>query len=183
MSEIEQIINLLKQFVIEKKEPLELILVGALALPFYGVEFRDTYDLDAEIEKGNLEQLYYFLKSKGYESDLSENVSGWSIIPLPSGYRKRSKIVYQDKLLTVKILHPADFIIMKLRRGTDQDIEDALKVAKKQNLPVEELDRFYRKVLKESIKDTALFNFKKIYMIFKNLYQKGNLHERKQQKP
>jgi len=163
-----QVINLLKQFVIEKKEPLELILVGALALPFYGVEFRVTYDLDAEIETGNVEELYIFLKEKGFESDLSENISNWSVITLPSGYRERSKTVYKDSLLTIKILSPEDFIIMKLRRGTNQDIEDALAVAKKQSVTTDALDEFYNRVLKESIKDTALFNFKEIYLVFKS---------------
>ena len=164
-----QIINLLKQFVIEQKEPLELILVGALALPFYGVEFRITYDLGAEVETGNLEKLYFFLKEKGFESDLSENIAGWNVITLPSGYKKRAKVVYQDNLLTLKILSPEDFIIMKLRRGTNQDIQDALAVAKKQSVKLETLDKLYEKVLKESIKDTALFNFKKIYQVFRDL--------------
>ena len=163
------IINLLKQFVVEQKEPLELILVGALALPFYGVEFRITYDLDAEVETGNLEKLYFFLKEKGFESDLSENIAGWSVITLPAGYKERAKVVYQDNLLTIKILSPEDFIIMKLRRGTNQDIQDALAVAKKQSVKLETLDKLYDKVLKESIKDTTLFNFKKIYQIFRDL--------------
>ncbi len=167
----EHIINLLKQFVIERKEPLELILVGALALPFYGVEFRATYDLDAEIETGNIEELYFFLKEKGFESDLSENIAGWSVIALPSGYRERAEVVYKDNLLTIKILSPEDFIIMKLRRGTNQDIEDALAVAKKQSIKIETLDKLYNKVLEESIKDTAVFNFKKIYKVFRKLLQ------------
>ena len=160
-----QIINLLKQFVEKQK----IILVGALALPFYGVEFRITYDLYAEVETENLEKLYFFLKEKGFESDLSENIAGWSVIALPSGYKERAKVVYQDNLLTIKILSPEDFIIMKLRRGTNQDIQDVLAVAKKQSVKLETLDKLYDKVLKESIKDTALFNFKKIYQIFKDL--------------
>jgi len=162
----ENILNLLKQFVIEEKEPLELILVEALALPFYGVEFRFTYDLDAEIETGNLEKLYHYLKSKGYESDLTENISGWSVISMPSGYKERSSIIYQDNLLTVRILSPEDFIIMKLRRGTNQDIEDALSVALKQKVKKQDLDKLFNKVLQESIKDTAIFNFKEIYKFF-----------------
>ena len=164
-----QIINLLKQFVEKQKEPLELILVGALALPFYGVEFRITYDLYAEVETGNLEKLYFFLKEKGFESDLSKNIAGWSVIALPFGYKERAKVVYQDNLLTIKILSLENFIIMKLRRGTNQDIQDALAVAKKQSVKLEDLDKLYEKVLKESIKDTALFNFKKIYQVFRDL--------------
>ena len=171
LNDKETIINLLKQFVVEKKEPLELILVGALALPFYDVEFRFTYDLDAEIETGNLEKLYYYLKSKGFESDLTENISGWSVISMPSGYRERSRIVYQDNLLTVRILSPEDFVMMKLRRGTNQDIEDALAVALKQKIKKEKLDLLFDKVLKESIKDTALFNFEQIYKVFIKLLE------------
>ncbi|WP_028951027.1 nucleotidyltransferase [Sulfurihydrogenibium subterraneum] len=168
MNDKEKILELLKQFVVEKKEPLELLLVGALALPFYDVEFRFTYDLDAELQQGNIEDLYFYLKSKGFESDLSENVSGWSVISMPSGYRERCQIVYQNGLLTIKILSPEDYIIMKLRRGTTQDIEDALAVGIRKKVKKRDLDVLYEKVLKESIKDTALFNFKKIYALFIN---------------
>jgi len=167
----DKILHLLRQFVIEKKEPLELIIVGALALPFYGVEFRFTYDLDAEVQKGNLEELYFFLKEKGFESDLSEDISGWSVISMPPGYRERAKTVYKDKLITVKVLDPADFIIMKLRRGTNQDIDDALSVALRQNVNPEVLYTLYNQVLNTSIKDTSLFNFKNIFKNFMKLYE------------
>lgn len=55
---------------------------------------------------------------------------------------------------------------MKLRRGSAQDIEDALAVAIAQKVKKEDLEVLFEKVLKESIKDTALFNFRRIYQVF-----------------
>ncbi|WP_096601263.1 DUF6036 family nucleotidyltransferase [Hydrogenobacter hydrogenophilus] len=76
--------------------------------------------------KGDLEEIYLELKKRGFESDLSEKVSGWSVISLPEGYRDRVITIYQDEKLKISVLNPYDFIIMKLRRGTEQDIEDCL---------------------------------------------------------
>ncbi|ADO44822.1 conserved hypothetical protein [Hydrogenobacter thermophilus TK-6] len=163
---MERVIDLLRQFVVETGKPLDIILVGAMALPFYHVKLRFTQDLDAEIKQGDIEELYSYLKAKGLESDLSENISGWSIISMPSGYRERSRVVYKDQLLTIRVLSPEDYIIMKLRRGTAQDIEDAIEVAIAQKVKKEDLEVLFEKVLKESIKDTALFNFRRIYQVF-----------------
>ncbi len=68
----------------------------------------------------------------------------------------------------MKVLDPADFIIMKLRRGTNHDIDDALSVALKQNIEPEKLYNLYREVLRYSIKDTSLFNFKKFFKTLLN---------------
>jgi hypothetical protein len=58
---------------------------------------------------------------------------------------------------------------MKLRRGTNQDIEDALAVAVKNKISIEKLEDYFQSALESSIKDTALFNFKLIYNTFKGL--------------
>ena len=83
-------------------------------MPYYGVKARATMDIDAEIVRGDLEEVYFELKKRGFESDLSENISGWSVISLPKGYRDRAITIYQDDQLKVSVLNPHDFIIMKL---------------------------------------------------------------------
>jgi len=65
------------------------------------------------------------------------------------------------------VLSPYDFIIMKLRRGTEQDLEDCLNVALANQLSVEELDRYFEDAIRNSIKDTAIFNFRLIYNHFR----------------
>jgi hypothetical protein len=56
---------------------------------------------------------------------------------------------------------------MKLRRGTEQDLEDCLNVALANQLSVKELDRYFENAISNSIKDTAILNFKLIYNHFR----------------
>ena len=114
-----------------------------------------------------MEEVYFELKKRGFESDLSENISGWSEISLPRGYRDRAITIYQDDQLKISVLSPYDFIIMKLRRGTEQDLEDCLNVALTNRLSVEELDRYFENAISNSIKDTAILNFRLIYNHFR----------------
>jgi len=163
------IISVFKDIAIKIKEPLEIIIVGAQALAYYGVDYRITMDIDAEVIRGDVEKIYLELKNMGYVSDLSENISGWSVISMPKGYRQRTIEIYKDENLKISVLNPYDFILMKLRRGTNQDIEDALAVAVKNKISIEKLEDYFQSALESSIKDTALFNFKLIYNTFKSL--------------
>ncbi len=163
---IEKVKRILKEFVRETGKDLELILVGGLALQLYGLENRATIDIDAEVEKGDLFKLYKFLKEKGIPADLTENISGWSVIAMPEGYKERAKVIFKDGKLTIKLLDPYDFVIAKLRRGTQEDVDDALFVAKKFNLKPEKILEFGELAVENSIKDTALLNFKKRLEMF-----------------
>ncbi len=164
--DIETIKEILREFVRDTGKKLELILIGGLALQIYGLKDRATVDIDAEVEKGDVFELYNFLKKKRIPADLSENISGWSVVAMPEGYRERAKIVIQDKNLILKILDPYDFVIAKLRRGTQEDLEDALFVAKKFNLNPEKILEHGKLAIRSSIKDTALFNFKNRLKLF-----------------
>ena len=155
----EGIIPLLKEFTQARKRSLQIILIGGLALHFYGRLDRITVDVDAEV-KGDLEGLFHFLKAHHVPADLSENISGWSVIAMPSGYQERAVTVYEDSLLVIKTLAPLDFIIAKLRRFTEEDIEDALFVARKYGIHSEDLRQLTEQVIKSSIQDTALFLFR-----------------------
>lgn len=163
--DIEKIIELLGKFTEENKKALEIILIGGLALQHYGLKERATVDIDAEV-KGDLEELFVFLKSKKIPSDIGENISNWSVINMPPLYRERAITIYKDGLLTVKVLHPLDFIIAKLRRFTDEDLEDALFVANKFNLRQEDVKGAANSAIENSPADTALFIFRKNIELF-----------------
>lgn len=163
--DLEKIIKLLKEFTEESKNALEIILVGGLALHYYGSKERTTVDIDAEV-KGDVEGLVSFLKSKSIPSDIGENISGWSVVNLSPLYRERAITICKDELLTVKVLHPLDFIIAKLRRFTDEDLEDALFVANKFNLRQEDVKEAANSAIKNSPADTALFIFRKNVKLF-----------------
>ncbi|WP_456465859.1 hypothetical protein [Persephonella sp.] len=97
--EIETVKRVLKEFVIDTGESLELILIEELALQLYGQRDRAAVDIDAEVEKGDLFKLYEFLKKNGIPVDLSENISGWSVVAMPERYRERAKTVIKDTAL------------------------------------------------------------------------------------
>jgi len=163
--DLTEIVELLKEFTREKNKALGIILIGGLALHHYGLRERKTVDIDAEVN-GDVEGLFRFLKSKKIPSDIGENISGWSVINLPPLYRKRALPIYNDKLLTVKVLHPLDFIVAKLRRCTDEDLEDALFVARKFGLKKDDIRKSANNAIKNSPVDTALFIFRKNVDLF-----------------
>lgn len=163
--DLERVLSLLKDFAHARKHPLRIILVGALALQHYGLHDRATIDLDAEVD-GDVEGLFQFLKSHRIPSDLGENISGWSVIAMPPGYRDRAATIYQDGFLEVKALSPLDLIIAKLRRFTEEDIQDARFIVEKYRIGVEEIAQSAEEAIRHSAKDTALFLFRTNVRLF-----------------
>lgn len=163
--DLDRVIALLKEFAHQKKGRLRLILIGALALQHYGMRERATFDLDAEVS-GDLEGLFQFLKDHHIPADLGEDISGWSVIAMPPGYRDRAVTLYEDAHLNVKALSPLDLIIAKLRRFTEEDIQDALYVAEKYNIGVVDIKRAAEEAIQFSAKDTALFLFRRNVQLF-----------------
>ncbi|MBI1821653.1 MAG: hypothetical protein HY036_06305 [Nitrospirae bacterium] len=156
----DKILSLFEEFARIHQRPLQILLVGGLSLYFYGMPDRATMDVDAEVKTG-LEDLFHFLKEHHVPADLSENFSGWSVIAMPPGYPERSSIAVQTGLLEIRILAPVDFIIAKLRRFTEIDIQDALFVARKYQISPEAVKQTAESAISHSPKDTALFLFRK----------------------
>lgn len=170
---LENIIEILKEFTRETNTSLCVILVGGLALQYYGMKDRATIDIDAEV-KGEIEGLFNFLKLKGIPSDIGENLSGWSVIAMPPGYRERAITIFDEGKLLVKVLHPLDFVIAKLRRAMEIDLDDAVFVVKKFGLAVKDIEKSAEEAIADSSKDTTVFVFRKNVGIFvKRLRQTG----------
>ncbi len=66
-------------------------------------------------------------------------MSGWSVVAMPPGYRERTTVFHREPGLTLRLLGPGDFVIAKLRWGTDQDLDDAAFVANKFVVTVSEI--------------------------------------------
>lgn len=162
---LEDIIQILNEYTGKTKKPLELILIGGLALQYYGMKERATIDIDAEI-KGDLEGLFNFLKENSIPSDLGEDIAGWSVVSMPPGYRERAIEIYTATNLSVKVLNPLDFIIAKLRRATEEDMSDAIFVAKKFGLRPEDIKNCAEEAVRNSPKDTMVFLFRKNVELF-----------------
>ncbi len=166
---LKRVIKILKEFVKKEKEPLEVIILGGLAMEYYGMKNRKTRDLDAEV-KGNIENLINYLKSKGIPADVGEDISRWGIISMPPDYREKAIPVYEDKILKIKVLNPLHFVIAKLRRGTERDWEDIKFVIDRYNLKKDEIKNLAEFAISKSPKDTAIFVFKKsLEHLLKNL--------------
>jgi len=66
----------------------------------------------------------------------------------------------------IRLLHPVDFVIAKLRRGTEQDLEDAQEVAIRFYLSPADIQVAADSAIQAPPKDTAPFTFRKTVDIF-----------------
>ena len=162
---LNHIVQILTDYVHESGSPLDLLLVGGLALQAYGMESRVTVDVDGEIV-GDLDAVVAHLREKQVPADLGENMSGWSVVAMPPGYRERTTVYHQAGRLTLRLLHPVDFVIAKLRRGTDEDLKDAEFVVKKFQVLPSDIQKAADAAILASPKDTALFLFTKTVQVF-----------------
>lgn len=174
------IVGLLKEFS-QKNKPLEVILIGGLSMEYYGLKERATIDIDAEV-KGDINKLVQFFKKKHIPADLGEDISRRSLISLPPVYKERAITIYSDVNLKIKVLSPIDFIIAKIRRFTEQDLEDALFVARKYQLKVEDIQKAAKEATNNSPKDTAIFIFKKNVELFVDKLNKQKLGRKSERK-
>lgn len=85
---------------------------------------------------------------------------------MPPGYRERTTDLVRTPNLRVRLLSPADFIIAKLRRGTDLDCEDALLVAQRFGISPAAIRGAAAAAIAASPQDTALFVFQKAVDFF-----------------
>lgn len=161
----ERLSKLLEEYVRQTGASVDLLLVGGLALQAYGYVDRATQDVDGEVT-GDLEPLVEFFRQHQIPADLGENMSGWSVIAMPPGYRDRASVLREQPGLRLRLLHPTDFVIAKLRRGTELDLEDAEYVARRFGVTPEAVQAAAAAALVASPNDTALFLFRKIVEVF-----------------
>lgn len=162
---LDRLFALLEDYVHRTGRRLDVLLIGRLALHAYGSQEAGTEDVDAELAQ-DVEEVGAFLKQHGIPSNLSENISGWSIVSLPPGYRHRARVLHQEHQLRVLLLDPVDFIVSKLRRGTDQDFADAEFVARQHHVAAADVSAAADAAITASPKDTALFVFRKAVALF-----------------
>ena len=153
-------IDKIEDFARSKNVTIELLLIGGLAMSFYGMP-RHTVDIDAEIRCNDdiYFELIEFLKEENISSNISGNISGWGIVPLPADYRKRAGLVHETANLLIKTLDPVDFIFSKLMRGTEDDFTDAIEVIRKYAITKDALVE--REKLIQFPKDPETLFFKK----------------------
>ncbi|PTL37233.1 hypothetical protein CLG94_00195 [Candidatus Methylomirabilis limnetica] len=162
---IDQLTALLAAYTHETGVPVDLLLVGGLALQAYGYTDRATQDVDGEVA-GDPEHLSAFLRRHHVPADLGENLSSWSVIAMPPGYRDRAVVHHTRPGLRLRLLHPTDFVIAKLRRGTELDLDDAEYVARRFHVTSDTVRQAAEAALAVSPKDTVLFLFRITVQVF-----------------
>ncbi len=156
----DRLASLLADYVREGASPVDVLLVGGLAVQAYGDARRATNDVDAEVA-GDLEGLAGFLRAHQIPADLGEDLSRWSVVAMPPGYRERATVWVERPGFRIRVLHPTDFVIAKLRRGTAEDLEDAASVAARFGVTATAVGAAAEAAVGASPKDTALFLFRK----------------------
>ena len=162
---LNQIVRDLGEYHRQTGKAVDLLLIGGLALQAYGYSERVTVDVDGELV-GELDPLMTFLHQRQIPADLGENISGWSIVAMPPGYRERTSVWHEESGMRLRLLEPVDFIIAKLRRGTDQDLDDAEYVVTRYHVAPTDVQASAELAIKASPQDTALFLFKKTVQNF-----------------
>jgi len=159
------LISLLTEYVKDTGAAVDLILVGGLALQAYGLPDRATQDIDGEFN-GDLAGLVQFLTDRHVPADLGANISGWSVVAMPPGYRERTSLLVERVKLRIRLLAPTDFIIAKLRRGTELDLDDATWVAAQFKVTSEAIKAAAENAVSVSPPDTMIFVFRKTVDLF-----------------
>ena len=161
----DRLTSLLVEYVQETGTTVDLLLVEGLALQAYGYTNRSTQDVDGELA-GDLNSLVQFLREHQVPADLGENMSGWSVVAMPPGYRDRATVHLEQPGIRLRLLHPMDFVIAKLRRGTDLDLEDAEYVARRFRVSTQAVRAAAEAAISASPQDTAIYLFRKTVDVF-----------------
>lgn len=162
---IERLTGILEDYARRTGASIDILLIGGLALQAYGYSDRATEDMDGEMA-GDPEPLVNFLRAYQIPADLGEDLSRWSVIAMPPGYRERASVLLERSGLRLRLLHPIDFVIAKLRRGTDLDLQDAAYVIHRFDLTLDAVQEAAAAAIAASPKDTALFLFRATVQAF-----------------
>ncbi len=155
----ERLATLLSDYVRQGASPVDVLLVGGLTVQAYGDARGATHEVAAEVA-GDVEGLASFLRAHQIPADLGEDLSRWSVVAMPPGYRERARVWMEGPGFRIRVLHPTDFVIAKLRRGTAEDLEDAALVAARFGVTAAAIRAAAETAVAASPKDTALFLFR-----------------------
>lgn len=98
------------------------------------------------------------MNRRNIPANLGQSLSGWSVVAMPPGYRDRATALIDEPGLRLSLLAPVDFIVSKLRRGTDEDLTDATWIAGRFHVTASQVRAA---ALAASLEDTALFLFER----------------------
>ena len=100
----------------------------------------------------------------GVPANFGNSMDRWSVVPMPVGYRDRTRTVMERGGVRLGVLDPADYVLSKLRRGTAGDQDDAGKVITKYGITKTDLEN--RLGMIEPIRDMEMFLFIQRFKVF-----------------
>ncbi len=157
---LDHLYALLRDYVEHTGQAVDLVLIGGMAMLAYGHPSRATLDVDGELRTG-VRPLKTFLGHHNIPANLGQSLSGWSVVAMPPGYRDRATTLIDEPGLRLALLAPVDFVISKLRRGTEEDLADAAWVAQRFHVTASQIRASASAALAASLEDTALFLFER----------------------
>lgn len=147
------------------KGNVKIILTGAMAGILMGGN-RPSLDIDFAItsSKRYFEKLEEAIRKvsevTGIAANFSEDIDRWSQIAFLD-YKNHTLPYKKFGIIDVTILSPEYWTIGKITRYIDPDIDDLVKVLKKNRISPLKLARLWRKALIKSPRSNAVFLFKR----------------------
>lgn len=123
------------------------------------------------------EKLVLHLKEKEIQFNIGDDIDHWGVVPLPSGYRDRARTIFDEEGTVVKILDPLDFVIRKMRRGIEQDLDDALAIIRHFSLSSKDVSEHAKKIRFPLDNETFVFR-KRLGQFLDDLKKEENTEDR-----
>ncbi len=149
-------------------EKATVLLTGAAAGNILG-KARPSADIDFAIRMAQKDPEMWekievavqkTVRATGIQANYAEDIDRWGLISLLD-YLHHTLPYQQFGQIKVEVLSPAYWSIGKMTRYLAPDIEDMVRVFKKQKIPYPDLVRLWGLALRKSPKSTALFTFRK----------------------
>lgn len=163
-----QIERVMSTFAAELGIPARAYLTGAAAAALWG-RVRPSYDVDLGLEPRHKSQASWAAVQRAVERttrrtgvavSVAEDIDRWGMITLLD-YKRTSRRYRKFGLLELRLLHPANWSIGKLTRGSDPDLRDVAEVFRRQHVPVARASGTWGRALRASPASTAQFQFRR----------------------
>jgi hypothetical protein len=151
----------------ECPDPLRVILTGAAAGVLLG-HARASMDVDFAVRSLKRDPAVWdrlrramvrVTEKTGLSANYAEDIDRWSQISYLD-YARHGRPYKKFNALEAEVLDPAYWSIGKMARCLAPDVQDMVKVLKKQKVPLEKLVRLWARALIKSPRSNAQFQFR-----------------------
>ncbi|MGH7273592.1 MAG: hypothetical protein ACREIQ_03945, partial [Nitrospiria bacterium] len=161
----------------EIRSGVTVYLTGGTVLIYHGIRPATTdidfgFDATDPIDRESLPELAQRVAGSDIRVQCSEEMSGWSLMPLPK-YRERALLLGRYGRLTVKSIHPVDLILAKVHRGYAEDFADGKALVGHFKISLEEIGVRFKEILAAYPASTEKGEFRQRFERFLQLLQEG----------